>query len=109
MKFEFLDKYENDDFEIIFSLEYIHSFSGSIDLVFAYIENQEEEKEYIIFYKRIFRNAKKIKLTNNEAQRIVNIIENTRISINLPENFGLDGYSCIITFFNNDNFSTYKK
>ena len=105
--FKFLDEYEDDELEIVFSLEYVHSFSGSMNLIFAYSEDLKEEKEYFILYKKIFEEAKKIRLTNDCAQNIINIIENARISIKPPENFGVDGHYYIITVFNNGNFSQY--
>ena len=90
--FNFLDEYEDDDLEIVFSLEYTHSFSGNMNLIFAYSEDLKGEKEYFILYKKIFKEAKKIRITNDCAQNIINIIENARISIKPPENFGVDGH-----------------
>lgn len=108
MNFEFLDDYECNDFEIIFFLEYHHSFSGNINIVFAYTENIKEEKEYFILYKYIFGKVKKTIITNNEGRYIIELIENAKISIKPPEKFGLDGCSYIITFFNNGNFAQYR-
>ena len=103
--FNFLDEYEDDDLEIVFSLEYTHSFSGNMNLIFAYSEDLKGEN--FILYKKIFKEAKKIRITNDCAQNIINIIENARISIKPPENFGVDGHYYIITVFNNGNFSQY--
>lgn len=105
--FEFLDEYEDDDLEIVFSLEFTHSFSGNMNLIFAYSENLKEEKEYFILYKHIFKEAKKIRITNNYAQNVIKIIESARISIKPPEKFGLDGHNYILTVFNNGNFAQY--
>lgn len=105
--FSFLEEYEDDDFEIVFLLEYNNTFKPGINLVLGYTENEKEEKEYFILFKRTFGSLKKIEISDEDGQNIEKIIENGRITIMPPEKCGLDGYSYIFTFFNNGNFAQY--
>lgn len=104
--FSFLEEYEDNDFEIVFLLEYYNAFKPGVNLVLAYTEN--DGKDYFIFFRSNFGCAKKCKISNEDAQNIEEILENGRISIIPPEAFGLDGHSYILTFLRDDNFAQYR-